>query len=186
MRFTPLPIAGAWAVDVERHSDERGFFARTWCSEEFAAHGIAPIVQASVSFNRRAGTLRGMHFAWPPAAESKLVRCTQGRVHDVLLDLRPGSATFLQHHAVVLQSVEHNAVFIPSGVAHGFQALQDDCEVSYMMTEAYLAHWADGVRHDDPRFGIRWPLPVAMIAARDAGYADFDVDAHRRRFAAAG
>jgi dTDP-4-dehydrorhamnose 3,5-epimerase len=184
MHFTPLEIAGALLVEVERHGDERGSFARTWCVEEFARHGIAPMVQASASFNRRAGTLRGMHFAWPPASEGKLVRCTRGRVHDVLLDLRPTSPRFLQHRAVVLDAAEQNAIFIPPGVAHGFQSLDDDCEVGYMMTEAYRPELADGVRHDDPCFGIRWPLPVSMIAERDAGYPDFDAEVHRRRFAA--
>jgi dTDP-4-dehydrorhamnose 3,5-epimerase len=183
MRFTRLSIVGVWCVEVERMTDERGHFARAWCQDEFAAHGIdMTMVQASFSFNHRRGTLRGMHFAWPPSREGKLVRCTRGQVHDVLLDLRPGASSFLKHIAVVLDEQDQNAVYIPPGVAHGFQSLVDNSELLYMMTDRYAAHLADGVRYDDTAFGIAWPLPVSVIADRDRNYADFDLGAHVSRF----
>jgi dTDP-4-dehydrorhamnose 3,5-epimerase len=183
--FEPTPIEGAFVIRIERHEDERGFFARLWCRDEFAAHGIdVGIAQASVSYNRLAGTLRGMHFSRPPACEGKLVRCGRGRVHDVLLDLRTHSPAFMRHVGIELDALQYNAVYVPPGVAHGFQTLVDDAEVVYMMTEAYRAECADGVRFDDPAFGIRWPLPVRCIAARDKGYHDFRVDDHRARYAA--
>jgi len=181
MVFSELAIAGAWVIEVERHSDERGFFARTWCREEFVARGIAPdCVQASVSFNRYAGTIRGMHFSLPPAREGKLVRCSLGRIHDVMLDLRPRSRSFGDHVAVVLDHVRHNAVYVPPGVAHGFQTLDDESEVYYMMTEAYQPDLAVGVRYSDPFFHIEWPLPVSVISERDRTYPDFDLEAHNR------
>lgn len=186
MIFKELSIAGARLIDVERRTDERGYFARLWCRDEFAAHGIAvDMVQASVSHNDIAGTLRGMHFTWPPSCEGKLVRCGRGRLLDVILDLRPDSPTFLHHVAVELDAADYTAVYIPPGVAHGFQTLVDGTDVVYMMTEIYRPELADGVRHDDAAFGIRWPLPVTRIAERDAAYPDFDIVAHRQRFAAA-
>jgi dTDP-4-dehydrorhamnose 3,5-epimerase len=184
--FSQLPIAGAYAISFEPHVDERGYFGRLWCRDEFAAQGICvDMVQASVSHNDVAGTLRGMHFTWPPSREGKLVRCGRGRILDVILDLRPDSPTFLRHVAVELDAGEHNAVYIPAGAAHGFQTLVDDTDVVYMMTEVYRPELADGVRYDDAAFGIRWPLPVTRIAERDAAYQDFDVVGHRHRFDAA-
>jgi dTDP-4-dehydrorhamnose 3,5-epimerase len=181
-----LPIAGCQLVTTDRATDERGFFARLWCRETFARAGIAiDIEQTSASFNHSAGTLRGLHFAWPPAQESKLVRCARGRMHDVLLDLRPEAATFGQSLFVVLDADEHNAVLVPPGVAHGFQTLADNTEVHYMMSEAYRPDLSDGVRHDDPAFGIAWPLAVACISERDRAYPDFDAALHRRRYEAA-
>lgn len=180
MKFVPLDIAGAWEVRVERHDDERGYFARLWCREEFGAAGIdSDLVQASASFNRVAGTVRGMHFSLPPAREGKLVRCAVGEVHDVVLDLRPGSTTFGQHRFVVLTQDEQNALYIPPGVAHGFQTLVDGATVHYMMTERYRPELAAGVRYDDPAFAIRWPLGVAVISERDRSYPDFDQVAHK-------
>ena len=187
MRFIPLEIEGAWAIEVEGHADERGVFARTWCRDEFAAHGIeGAMVQASVSYNHRAGTVRGMHFAWPPARECKLVRCSQGRIHDVIVDLRPDSPSFGTYLSVELDQRRRSAIFIPSGLAHGFQTLADNCEVHYMMNEAYRPEFADGLRFDDPALGIRWPLPVSVISDRDRSYPDWDRQAHRERFARAG
>jgi dTDP-4-dehydrorhamnose 3,5-epimerase len=184
--FEELPIAGAYLIRVERRADERGYFGRLWCRAEFAAHGITvDMVQASVSHNDVAGTLRGMHFTWPPSHEGKLVRCGRGRVLDVILDLRPDSPTFMRHVAVELDASDHDAVYIPPGAAHGFQTLLDDTDVVYLMTEFYRPELADGVRYDDPCFGIRWPLPISRIAERDASYPDFDAVQHRRRFAAA-
>ncbi|MBS0375253.1 MAG: dTDP-4-dehydrorhamnose 3,5-epimerase family protein [Proteobacteria bacterium] len=187
MIFTSTTIAGAWVVELDRKVDERGYFARVWCAEEFQAHGLPPVLrQGSVSQNARAGTLRGMHFQWPPSAEGKLVRCEAGSVHDVIVDLRPESATFQQHLAFDLEAAAGKALYIPPGCAHGFQTLQDDSRVLYLMTDVYAPELADGVRYDDPAFGIRWPLPVSMIAARDASYPDFDVVTHRGRFGRGG
>jgi len=172
--FEPTSIPGAFVIRPEPREDERGFFARVWCRQEFAAHGIeVDMVQASVSRNRRAGTLRGMHFSRPPSQEGKLVRCERGRVHDVLLDLRPGSSTRLAHFAIELDERAGIAVYVPPGVAHGFQTLADDCDVLYLMSDFYQPDLAEGVRYDDPAFGIRWPLPVSMIAVRDTTYPDF-------------
>jgi dTDP-4-dehydrorhamnose 3,5-epimerase len=172
--FDPTTIEGAFVVRIERHEDERGYFARTWCREEFAAKGIlVEMVQASVSFNRLAGTLRGMHYTRQPAREAKLVRCGRGRIHDVIVDLRHDSATYMKHYCVVLDDRRHDALYIPQGIAHGFQTLVDDCEVSYMMTDAYRPDLAEGVRYNDPAFGIEWPMPVTCIAQRDRTYAPF-------------
>jgi dTDP-4-dehydrorhamnose 3,5-epimerase len=181
--LAPTAVPGAYTVELERNADERGFFARTWCREEFARAGVGvDMVQASVSHNRLRGTLRGLHFAWPPSGEAKLVRCERGRVHDVIVDLRPESPAFLRHLAVTLDAEACNAIYIPPGVAHGFQTLADDCTVFYMMSEAYRPELADGVRFDDPAFGVTWPLPVSSIHSRDGGYPDFDRDAHAERY----
>jgi dTDP-4-dehydrorhamnose 3,5-epimerase len=175
MKFSPLPIAGAWLIEIDPQADARGHFARLWCRDEFAAHGIVmEVVQASVSHNRRAGTLRGLHWQRAPSLEAKLVRCQRGRVHDVIVDVRPGSPSYLQHAALVLDSAAHNAAYVPPGCAHGFQTLEDDCEVVYLMSDVYRPDLATGVRHDDPAFGIAWPLPVSTIADRDRAYPDFD------------
>ena len=174
MTFEPTAILGAFLVRIERREDERGYFARLWCRDEFAAHGIpVAMVQASVSCNRLAGTLRGMHYTRHPSSEGKLVRCSRGRIHDVVLDLRRESASYMKHFATVLDDRCHDALYIPQGVAHGFQTLVDDCEIHYMMTEAYRADLADGVRFDDPAFGIVWPAPVTCIADRDRSYPSF-------------
>lgn len=182
----PAPIAGACIVHIRRLSDDRGFFARTWCRDEFAAAGLpAGLAQASVSHSRRAGTLRGLHFARPPSREGKLVRCERGSVFDVIVDLRPSSPTYLRHFAIVLDSEERNAVFVPPGVAHGFQTLADGSEVLYLMTEAYRPELADGVRFDDPAFAIEWPRAVSAIAERDRSYPDFDRASHADRYRSA-
>ena len=183
MIFQPTPIPGAHLIELERKPDDRGFFARTWCREEFSREGIAVnMVQASVSYNRLAGTLRGMHFTWPPSREAKLVRCERGQVMDVILDLRPTSVAYLRHFAVILDDEKRNAVYIPPGVAHGFQTLVDECTVLYMMTDLYRPNLADGVRFDDPAFGIAWPHAVSSIAERDQQYANFDSALHVFRY----
>jgi dTDP-4-dehydrorhamnose 3,5-epimerase len=193
MRFEALELSGAALVKLERLPDERGFFARSTCAEEFRAHGLpAEFVQSSISWNRRRGTLRGMHFQWPPSREGKLVRCLRGAIHDVLLDLRPAEPTYLRHHAVVLDQENRDAVFIPSGVAHGFQTLADDSEVLYQMTDFHAPALAAGVRWNDTAFGIRWPIgDDIVIAPRDASYPDFDprafeVELNRRAAQAGG
>lgn len=185
MRFEALGVQGAFAVRIERNVDERGFFARTFCAQEFADAGLpANVVQASVSFNERRGTVRGMHFQWPPSREGKLVRCVKGRLFDVLLDLRPDSPTYLRHACVRLDEASHDAVFIPHGIAHGFQTLADATEVSYQMTDAYAPALATGVRWNDSRFGIEWPITQGIvISERDANYADFDREAFEAELA---
>ena len=169
MIFTQTHIAGAVVVTPELLSDERGFFARTFCAREFEAAGLRPMVaQANVSFNHRAGTLRGLHFQRPPAAEAKLVRCTRGRVYDVAVDLRPESPTYLGHVGMVLDAEERNALYVPEGCAHGYLTLTDAAEVVYQVSEFYTPGVEGGLRWDDPALGIDWPGPVHVISGKDA------------------
>ena len=176
MQFESLNLAGAVRVRIERHVDERGFFARSFCAREFRAHGLpTDFVQSSVSWNHRRATVRGLHFQWPPSQEGKLVRCLRGAIFDVLLDLRPGQGSFLEHCAVELNQDNRDAVFIPAGLAHGFQTLTDDAEVLYQMSDFHAPEFAAGVRWNDPAFSIPWPLTAGLvIAPRDAAYPDFD------------
>jgi dTDP-4-dehydrorhamnose 3,5-epimerase len=186
LNFVTTPLPGAFLVEIDRREDQRGFFARLWCRNEFAAHGVASdMVQASMSHNVIAGTLRGMHFQWPPSREAKLVRCEHGRVHDVIVDLRPESATFMQHFAVTLDGHNRSALYIPPGFAHGFQTLQDNTDVVYMMSDFHRPDLADGVRFDDPAFGIRWPSPITCIADRDRSYPNFEPAVYAGRLARA-
>lgn len=175
MKFTPTAVRGVWIVELERHEDERGWFARTWCAAEFARQGLNPnLSQCSASFNRRKGTLRGMHYQLAPHEEAKLVRCTRGAMFDVALDLRPGSPTFKQWAAVELTADNGRALYLPEGCAHGFQTLADDTEVFYQISAPWRPESARGVRWNDPVFGIRWPLAdAAVMSARDAGWPDF-------------
>lgn len=174
MIFNETKIGGVYLIDIEPHEDHRGLFARTFCEREFAALGAAVhMVQASVSWSRRRGTVRGIHFQWPPSREAKLVRCIRGRVFDVIVDLRPGSQTYADHVSVELDPASRRAVYIPPGLAHGFQTLEDDTEVFYQMSDYANASLAAGVRWNDPMFGIRWPLADATIHDRDASYPDF-------------
>jgi dTDP-4-dehydrorhamnose 3,5-epimerase len=176
MLFESLQLAGAVLVRVDRHEDERGFFARTGCADEFRAHGLpGAFVQSSISWNRRRATVRGMHFQWPPSHEGKLVRCVRGAIQDVLLDLRPAQPTYLHHQALILDQDNRDAVFIPAGVAHGFQTLADHTEVLYQMSDVHAPALAGGVRWDDAAFAIRWPLSGdIVIAAQDTAWPDFD------------
>lgn len=183
MILSATPIAGAFAVDIEPVRDERGFFARTWCRRELADAGLdVGLAQCSISRTRLAGTVRGMHFQWPPSRETKLIRCQRGRIHDVLLDLRPDSSTYLVSCPLVLDEQRQNALYCPTGVAHGFQTLSDEAEVHYMMTDFYQPELYGGVRFDDAAFGIQWPLPVRAIHERDRGYPDFDRAGHADRY----
>lgn len=171
MIFTETPLIGALLVTQERREDERGFFARTFCVEEFAASNLpTQVLQCNVSFNRRQGTVRGLHFQRAPRAEAKLVRCTAGAIYDVMVDLRPDSPTYCQWYGAELTAANGAALFIPEGFAHGFQTLADDSEVFYQMFSSYSPAHADGVRWDDPAFAIRWPLPVTTIAERDFAF----------------
>ncbi len=174
MRFLPTPLAGAFVVEPERIADERGFFARTFCRDEFAANGLLDtFVQCNVSFNARRGILRGMHLQAPPHEEVKLVRCTQGAIYDVIIDLRPDSPTRTRWFGVELNSENRRMLYIPGGFAHGFQTLVDASEVFYQMGAMYRADAARGVRWNDPAFAIAWPLPDATLSARDAAYPDY-------------
>jgi dTDP-4-dehydrorhamnose 3,5-epimerase len=172
--FRETKLKGAFIIEPERIEDERGFFARTFCKKEFEAHGLNPnLVQCSVSFNKKKGTLRGMHYQAAPYQEAKLVRCTIGAIYDVMLDLRPESSTFREWVAVELTAENRRMAYIPPGVAHGFQTLLDDTEVSYQMTEFHHVECARGARWDDKTFGIRWPVSERVMSARDLSYPDF-------------
>jgi dTDP-4-dehydrorhamnose 3,5-epimerase len=174
MIFQDIKLRGAVEINLELKPDERGFFARTWCQEEFEKSGLNPrLVQCSVSFNSRKGTLRGIHYQAAPYAEAKLVRCTRGAVYDVVIDLRPESPTFKKWVAVVLAAEKRNMVYVPEGCAHGFLTLEDECEIFYQMSEFYHPEAARGVRWDDPAFQITWPEKVEVISERDRTYPDF-------------
>ena len=174
MKFAAAGLAGAFIIDIERLPDERGFFARTFCRDEFAAQGLrTEFVQCNTSFNQRRGTLRGMHFQSEPHAEAKLVRCTRGAIHDVIVDLRPESPTYCRWVAVELTADNERMLYVPEGVAHGFQTLADASEVFYQMATMFRPESAAGVRWNDPAFDIRWPLADPIVSARDAGYSDF-------------
>lgn len=171
MLFTETKIKGVFIIEPQKIEDERGFFARTWCQEEFEKHGLNPkLVQCNISFNKKAGTLRGMHYQIASHAEAKLVRCTMGAIYDVALDLRLDSATFKQWVSVELSADNRRALYIPEGLAHGFQTLVDDSEVFYQMSEFYHSEYARGVRWDDPECGIKWLLPMQIISERDRSY----------------
>jgi dTDP-4-dehydrorhamnose 3,5-epimerase len=171
LKFEPTPLEGAYIIDLVRLEDERGFFARSFCQDEFRARGLrSTIAQCNVSWNRRRGTLRGLHFQAAPHEEAKVVRCTQGAIWDVIVDLRTSSPTRLHWHAVELDANNRRALYIPEGFAHGFQTLADNSEVLYQMSELYHLELARGVRWDDPRLSIRWPLPDPILSERDRSY----------------
>jgi dTDP-4-dehydrorhamnose 3,5-epimerase len=174
MIFHETRLPGVFEIHIESKPDERGFFARTWCQQEFEAHGLnGRLVQCSISFNKRMGTLRGMHYQEAPHAETKLVRCSRGAIYDVVLDLRPKSPTFKGWIGVVLTAEQRNMIYVPEGCAHGFLTLEDESEVSYQMSEFWSAESARGVRWDDPAFRIGWPKKVEVISERDRTYPDF-------------
>ncbi len=180
MIFTETSLKGAFVIGLDRKEDIRGYFARTFCVEEFQAHGLNPsVAQCNVSFNKRKGTLRGMHWQAPPSAEAKLVRVVRGAICDVIVDLRQESATYLQHIAVDLTAENGLALFIPEGFAHGFQTLADDTEVFYQMSEFFAPEHARGARWDDPAFGLRWPLPISIMNERDQSWPVFAARAAR-------
>ena len=171
MIFEPLGVPGAFVVHPVPHEDDRGFFARAWCEKEFAAHGLSPtLAQCSISFNKRRGTLRGLHFQAAPHSEAKLVRCTRGAIFDVVVDLRTESPAFLRHCGVTLSADDHRMMYVPEGCAHGFLTLDDNAEVFYQMSSVQVAEAACGVRWDDPALDIAWPVPVEVIAERDTSW----------------
>lgn len=175
MQFHTLPIAGVYLIEPERSVDERGFFARTWCRQEFAERGLdTSLVQCGCAYNRQRGTLRGMHFQAAPYEETKLVRCTRGAIYDVVLDLRADSATFGRWHAVELTAENRHELHVPHGVAHGYLTLSDDCEVFYQISTAHQPTAARGVRWDDPAFGIEWPEQPSLISDRDANFPSWN------------
>ena len=173
MRFIETALPGAYIVELEERHDERGFFARTFCVREFSELGLTTLIsQCNLSFNYRRGTVRGLHYQAEPAAEAKLVRCVAGAIHQVLVDMRPGSPTFLQHVSVELSARNRRAVYLPELFAAGLQTLQDDTEVMYQVSEFHTPETERGLRYDDPAIGIAWPLPVSAISAKDAAWPD--------------
>ena len=173
MKFTETQLKGAYIIEPELIRDERGFFARSWCQKEFIEQGLNPnLVQCNISFNLKKGTLRGMHYQTKPYEEAKLVRCTMGAIHDVIIDLRPESPTFKQWVAVELTAENRKMLYIPEGMAHGFQTLVDNTEVFYQMSEFYHSESSTGLRWDNPVFEIEWPIEVKIISDKDSSYKD--------------
>ena len=174
MRFCETTLQGAFIVEPTQLQDERGFFARSWCQREFQRHGLNPrMAQCNISYNKKRGTVRGMHYQVAPHEEAKLVRCTRGAIYDVIIDLRPDSDTYLNWFGIELTDENRKMLYIPEQFAHGFQTLVDEVEVFYQMSEFYAPECARGFRWDDPAFGIQWPMPVNVISQKDESYKDF-------------
>ncbi|MBD2106899.1 dTDP-4-dehydrorhamnose 3,5-epimerase [Nodosilinea sp. FACHB-13] len=174
MIFEATNLKDAFVIDLEIRSDDRGGFARTFCAKEFEEHGLKPMVaQCNMSFNYKKGTLRGMHYQLAPAAETKLVRCTRGAIYDVIIDIRPDSPTYMQHFGIELTADNRKALYVPELFAHGYQALTDDAEVIYQVGEFYSPGYEQGIRYDDPTFGIEWPIPVTVISEKDGQWPPF-------------
>ncbi|MGH8001736.1 MAG: dTDP-4-dehydrorhamnose 3,5-epimerase [Brasilonema sp.] len=175
MLLTETSLQGAFLIDLEQRQDTRGFFARTFCQEEFSAHGLKPtIAQCNLAFNYKKGTLRGMHYQVAPATEVKLVRCTHGAIYDVIIDLRPESPTYKLHIGVELTAQNRRALYVPEMFAHGYQTLTDAAEIVYQMSEFYAPEYQSGLRYDDPAFGIEWPLPISEISQKDTCWSPFE------------
>jgi dTDP-4-dehydrorhamnose 3,5-epimerase len=179
MIFTETKLKGAYVIELEKREDERGFFARFYCEREYDAHGLSThFVQINNSLAVHKGTLRGMHYQLPPKAETKVVRCLRGALWDCIIDLRPDSPTFGQHHAVELTADNRTMFYVPKGFAHGFVTLQDDTEALYLVDEFYAPERERGIRFDDPRFRIEWPLSPSVISDKDRAHPDFNPDHH--------
>jgi dTDP-4-dehydrorhamnose 3,5-epimerase len=175
VKFSPTKLADAWLIELEPARDSRGFFARTFCVDEFGLHALETnFPQHSISFSAQAGTLRGMHFQGEPHGEVKLVRCLRGTIWDVIIDIRPTSPTYRQWQGFELSDSNSCQLYIPKGFAHGFQTLSDNVEVSYLISECYAAHAGRGIRYNDPAFAIDWPLPVTQISEKDLQWLNFD------------
>ncbi|WP_066377762.1 MULTISPECIES: dTDP-4-dehydrorhamnose 3,5-epimerase [unclassified Anabaena] len=171
MIFTPTSLQDAFIIDLEEKSDNRGFFARTFCAREFTDHGLKPVVaQCNIAYNYTKGTVRGMHYQLKPAAETKLVRCIKGAIYDVIIDMRPDSPTFLSHFGVELTAENRRALYVPEMFAHGYQTLSDDAEIVYQVGEFYTPGYERGLRYNDPFFNIEWPLEVTLISEKDANF----------------
>lgn len=169
--FTETKLKGAFIIDLERWEDKRGSFARTFCQREFREHGLQPVIaQANIASNRKKGTLRGLHFQFPPAAETKLVRCTRGAILDIIVDLRPESTTYLQHVVVKLDADNMRALYVPERFAHGYQTLRDNTDTGYLVGDFYTPDAEGGLLYDDARLGLQWPLPVSMISSKDRNF----------------
>lgn len=183
MIFTETKLKGAFIIDLDRRVDERGFFARAFCQHEFRDHGLKPVIaQANIASNHKKGTLRGMHFQYPPMAETKLVRCTRGAILDIIVDLRPESRTYLQHVAVELNEENMTALYVPERFAHGYQALRDGTDTSYQVGEFYAPNTEGGLRYDDPKLGLEWPLPVSVISPKDQAFPPLrDIEGELKR-----
>ena len=177
MIFTPTPLAGALIITPEKIVDERGFFARIFCRREFEARGLNPnLVQCNISFNKKKGTLRGMHYQLAPHAEVKLVRCTAGAIYDVIIDLRSESITYKQWYAAELTAENHKMLYVPEGFAHGYETLTDNTEVTYQVSEFYSPESERGIRWNDQAFSIVWPVPVSEISDKDAAHQDWEIE----------
>ena len=175
MIFTRMKLAGAYIIELEKYTDERGFFARSWCQREFEAYGLNPrLVQCNISYSKKKSTLRGMHYQLAPYEEAKLVGCTKGAVYDVIIDLRPDSETYKSYEGVNLSADDHKMIYVPEGFAHGFQTLEDHTEVYYQMSEFYMPEAARGVRWNDQTFNIKWPITQDRILSdRDRTWPDY-------------
>ncbi|MCB0213950.1 MAG: dTDP-4-dehydrorhamnose 3,5-epimerase [Anaerolineae bacterium] len=174
MIFHETKLENAYIIDIQKHQDQRGFFARAWCQNEFEAHGLVPrLVQTNISYNKVKGTLRGMHYQMAPHAETKLVRCTRGAIFDVIIDLRPDTATYKQWLGVELTAANYRMLYVPEGFAHGFITLEDNVEVTYQVSQFYTPEAESGVRYNDPAFGIEWPVAVAVISDKDKSWPDY-------------
>jgi dTDP-4-dehydrorhamnose 3,5-epimerase len=174
VRFVQARIPGVWRISLEKREDSRGFFARTFCEQEYSDQGlVARYPQNNIAYNDKRATLRGMHFQRPPKSEVKVVRCLRGAVHDVLLDLRPDSPMYLKHEAFELTDENRESLYVPEGVAHGYQTLTDNVEMFYQMSEFYAPAYNDGVRWNDPAFAIDWPLPDPILSDKDQMYPDY-------------
>jgi dTDP-4-dehydrorhamnose 3,5-epimerase len=184
VKYTPLAVDGVHLVEMEPFTDDRGFFARSFDTAGFEQHGMRPeVAQCNVSFNHRAGTMRGLHLSLPGHPEAKFIRCTRGAIVDVAVDVRPDSPTYLQHVAVELTADNRKALYLPPHLAHAYQTLADDTEVLYMVSVPYAPGAEMGFRYDDPAFGVEWPLQISTISEKDAAWAPFDADQNAERFA---
>ncbi|MFM7471813.1 MAG: dTDP-4-dehydrorhamnose 3,5-epimerase [Nodosilinea sp. LVE1205-7] len=174
MIFTESPLAGAYVIDVDKKADNRGFFARTFCAEEFNNLGIkSQVAQINICYSSTQGTLRGLHYQVPPACETKLIRCTRGAIYDVIIDLRPDSPTYLKYFGVELSADNHRALYVPEMFANGYQTLTPEAEIVYVVSEFYAPGCERGLRYDDPTFNIQWPLSVNLISQKDSEWAIF-------------
>jgi dTDP-4-dehydrorhamnose 3,5-epimerase len=174
MQFSETPLQGAFVIEIKPNNDDRGFFARAYCAKEFEAHGLKPeVCQSNLSFNHKKGTLRGMHYQLPPAAETKLVRCVQGSIYDVIIDLRPNSPTFKHQFGIELSAENRRALYVPEMFAHGYQTLTDGAEVLYQVGEFYTPGCEQGLRYDDPSFDIEWPIEVTVLSEKDGTWPLF-------------
>jgi dTDP-4-dehydrorhamnose 3,5-epimerase len=174
MIFQETKLGGAYLIDLNQMTDQRGFFARSWCEREFKEHGLGhPVVQANISFNRKKGTMRGLHYQVAPYRETKLVRCTRGAIFDVIVDLRPESPTYCEWIGAELTEDNRRMLFVPEGFAHGYETLEDGTEVMYQVSEFYTPGAERGARYNDPAFRVEWPLKVDVISEKDAAWPDF-------------